>query len=75
MKDKQMFEKPQKTAKELRTLIIMGICPHCGSMKIKYREYITNRTFGFECFNCRWTSEYNFTELKEASVNWFPIEQ
>ncbi|GEM_PF-6736435 len=68
-----MFEKQQEIRNELKTLIIMGTCPCCGSVKIKYREYITNRTFGFQCFNCGWQSQYNLTELKEASANWFSI--
>jgi predicted RNA-binding Zn-ribbon protein involved in translation (DUF1610 family) len=70
-----MFEKQQQTGKELKSLVLMGICPCCGSVKIKYREYITNRTFGFQCFNCGFQSQYNLTELKQASVNWFPIKK
>lgn len=70
-----MFEKQQKTGKELKSLILMGTCPCCSSERIKYREYITNRTFGFQCFNCGFQSEYNLNELKQASANWFPIQK
>lgn len=70
-----MFEKQQETGKELRSLVLMGICPCCGSMKIKYREYITNRTFGFQCFHCGWKSQYNLTQLQQASATWFPIRK
>lgn len=68
-----MFEEQHKIGKELKTLIIMGNCPCCGSVKIKYREYLTNRTFGFQCFSCGWQSQYNLTELRKASENWFSI--
>ena len=68
-----MLEKQQKTGKELKSLILMGTCPCCSSVRIKYREYITNRTFGFQCFSCGWKSQYNSTELQQASANWFPI--
>lgn len=70
-----MLEKQQKIGKELKSLIVMGTCPCCNSVRIKYREYITNRTFGFQCFNCGWKSQYNLKELKEASVNWFPSQK
>mgnify|MGYP001795226140 FL=1 len=66
-----MSEKQHETEKELKQLVLMGTCPCCSSVRIKYREYITNRTFGFECFNCGWNSQYNLTELKIASINWF----
>ncbi len=66
-----MFEKQQETGKELQSLILMGTCPCCSSVRIKYREYLTNRTFGFQCFHCGWKSEYNSTELQQASTNWF----
>lgn len=71
MGDRRMLEKQHKVAKELKTLIVVGVCPCCRSVKIKYSEYITNRTFGFKCLNCGWKSQYNSTDLKEASVNWF----
>lgn len=70
-----MFEKEQEPEKELKSLIVKGVCPYCSSAKIKYREYITNRTFGFQCFNCGWKSSYSLKELTEASVNWFPIQR
>ncbi|MEO1429704.1 MAG: hypothetical protein AAFS12_15610 [Cyanobacteria bacterium J06632_19] len=70
-----MFDNNQEAEQELKSLVIMGICPCCSSVRIKYREYITNRTFGFQCFNCGWTSQYNLTELKEASENWFPTQK
>ncbi|BAY80947.1 hypothetical protein NIES267_04120 [Calothrix parasitica NIES-267] len=70
-----MFEKQPETGKELKSLVLMGICPCCGSVRIKYSEYITNRTFGFKCFNCGWTSQYNLSELKEAANGWFPIQK
>lgn len=67
-----MFDNKQQAEQELKSLVLMGICPRCSSVRIKYREYITNRTFGFQCFSCGWKSQYNLTELKEASENWFP---
>ena len=70
-----MFEKQAETGKELKSLVLMGVCPCCGSVKIKYSEYITIRTFVFQCFNCGWTSQYNLSELKEASDSWFPIQK
>jgi transcription elongation factor Elf1 len=70
-----MFEQHQNKSKELKKLILNGTCPYCDSKKVKYCEYITNRTFGFHCFNCNWHSQYNLTELKQASVNWFPIQK
>ena len=69
-----MLEKKQEIEKELKMLILRGNCPNCNSERIKYREYITNLTFGFECLNCGWKSQYNLTELKQASVNWFSRE-
>ncbi len=68
-----MLEKQQKTEKELKSLILMGTCPCCGSVKVKYREYLTNRTFGFQCFHCGWKSQYSLNELQQASASWFPI--
>lgn len=70
-----MFNEKQETGKELKKLILAGICPCCSSVRIKYSEYITNRTFGFQCFHCGWKSQYSLTELQEASLSWFPIQK
>ncbi|AFY58224.1 hypothetical protein Riv7116_5862 [Rivularia sp. PCC 7116] len=70
-----MFDNNQEAEQELKSLVLRGACPCCSSVKIKYREYITNRTFGFQCFNCGWKAQYNLTELKEASENWFPTQK
>ncbi|MEB3220265.1 MAG: hypothetical protein VKN72_29080 [Nostocales cyanobacterium 94392] len=70
-----MSEQQEEKQKELKLLILMGTCPCCSSNQVKYYEYITNRTFGFHCFNCGWKSKYNLTELKQASANWFPIQK
>ncbi len=70
-----MIDKQQETAKELRKLILRGTCPYCASVRIKYREYLTNQTFGFHCLSCDWKSQYNLSELKQASEKWFPIQK
>ncbi len=70
-----MCERQHDKRKELKSIILMGTCPCCSSNQVKYCEYLTNRTFGFQCFSCGWKSEYNSTELKEASTNWFPIKR
>ncbi len=56
--------------RELEFSILKGCCPNCLSKNIKYREFITNREFGFECFDCKWQRKYSHQQFEEFSTYW-----
>lgn len=54
---------------ELECLILKGRCPYCSSKNVRYRDFLMNLEFGFDCFSCNWKGRYIIQEFWDFSQN------
>ena len=60
----------QQKKKDLETTVLKGLCPHCGSVEVKYYELERNQKFSFNCHRCGYEATYTANEFAGLSAHW-----